>query len=227
MIVYAGPSNIGKTYSIREYLLPALLTMPSVVTDMAPPEGYSAALVHDPRTAKHPNGQYPGGRFDDVADWSRALERPKLSCLERPTFEAMCEMGKTVGGLVLVIDELERALEGRGGAGDVIEMLIASRQHNCIVVGGCKRLGNLPTKARSNVEVVFFGNLSDIGDRRDCAEVTRVSREVLDELCKPATGNAPGGPLTEQGTFLEWHRASGWRGLTRVHNRARILLRQL
>lgn len=225
LTVYAGPSNIGKSFSIKNWLLPMLLHRPEFATDMAPAGGYVAALIHDPRTPKHPNGQYPGQRFRDVAEWLRATDRPRLACLEAPTFDAMCLAAKE-HGLVLVVDELERAFDGAPSP-IVVEMCIAARQYNSLVVGGCKRLGNLPTKARSNLERVFFGSLSDNDDRIDCAKQTGISMKLLQELSAPATATTSGGPLTEQGTFLEWHRASGWRGLTRVVNRQKITIKEL
>lgn len=220
--VFVGPSNIGKTYFLREWWLPMALTRPELVTDMAPAGGFTAALIHDPPTMKHPHGQYPGQRFVDVADWLRAVDKPRLACLERPTFEALCELGQTQGGLIIVVDELERVLaKGSRASVAVMEMLIAGRQHNCIIAAGCKRLVAVPTDARANLETAYFGNLADQGDRADAAEQTRVDLRVLDELARP------GGPLTEQGTFLEWRRASSWRGLTRVQNRQKLTVREL
>lgn len=221
LIVYAGPSNIGKSYSIKHWLLPTLLgPRPELATEMAPTGGFVTALIDDPRTSKHPDGQYPGPRYRDVAEWKRGHDRQRVACLERPSFDAMCLAARELGGMVLVVDELERAFAGSPSE-IVVEMCIAARQHNSLVVGGCKRLGNLPTRARSNLERVFFGNLSDRGDRDDCAKQTGLPLRELEQL------SAVGGPLTEQGTFLEWHRASGWKGLTRVVNRQKITLRQL
>jgi hypothetical protein len=220
--LFIGPSNIGKTYFMRHWWLPMVLTRPELVTDMAPRGGFSAVLIHDPRTQKHPNGQYPGQRFDDVAAWMRSASKPRVACLEHPTFEAMCEVGQQLGGLVLVVDELERVLS-KGSRVDpvVMEMLIAGRQQNCIIVAGAKRMIAVPTDARANIETVYFGNLSDKGDRDDAVETTRVDPKLLDHLARP------GGELTEQGTFLEWRRASSWRGLTRIVNRQKVVIRQL
>jgi hypothetical protein len=221
LTVFVGPSNIGKSYSIKHWLLPTLLgPRPDLATEMAPAGGYTAALIDDPRTAKHPEGQYPGPRFRDVAEWMRGTDRLRVACLEHPSFDAMCLAARELGGLVLVVDELERAFAGSPSE-IVVEMCIAARNHNSLVVGGCKRLGNLPTKARSNLERVFFGNLSDRGDREDCAKQTGIPVRELEQL------SAVGGPLTEQGTFLEWDARSGWRGLTRVVDRRKITLQTL
>jgi hypothetical protein len=221
--VFVGPSNIGKTYFLREWWLPMAMTRPELVTDMAPSGGFKAVLIHDPPTMAHPHGQYPGQRFDDVAAWLRAVDKPRLACLERPTFEALCEAGAQIGGLIIVVDELERVLQ-KGGSRQspaVMEMLIAGRQHNCVIAAGCKRLVAVPTDARANLETAYFGNLSDQGDREDAAQQTRVDLRVLDGLA------SSGGPLTQQGTFLEWRRATSWRGLTRVVNRQKVVIQEL
>lgn len=221
--VFVGPSNIGKTYFLQQWWLPMALSRPELVTDMAPSGGFTAALIHDPPTMKNAHGQYPGQRFEDVAAWLRAVDKPRVACLERgATFEAMCEAGQQAGGLILVVDELERVLS-KGGrvAPSVMEMLIAGRQHNCLIAAGCKRLVAVPTDARANLETAYFGNLSDQGDRDDAAKQTGVELRVLEELARP------GGPLTEQGTFLEWRRASGWRGLTRIQNRQKVTITEL
>jgi hypothetical protein len=220
LTLFVGPSRIGKSFTLSRWYLPMLLSKPELATEMAPPGGYAAALVHDPRTPAHPGGQYPGERFQDVAAWLRATDRPRLACLEAPSFDAMCAAAKQLGGLVLVVDELERAFES-SPTPTVIEMFVAARQYNSLIVGGCKRIGNLPPKARSNIEQAFIGNLSDVGDRAEAAELVRIPRRELDALC------SVGGLLTQQGTFLEWHRASGWRGLTRVVDRRKITLLSL
>jgi hypothetical protein len=220
LTLFIGPSKIGKSYTLRHWYLPMLLHRPELATDMAPKGGYAAMLIHDPRTPAHPEGQYPGARFTDVAEWLRATDRPRVACLERPSFDAMCAAAKDLGGLVLVVDELERAFES-SPTPTVIEMFVAARQYNSLIVGGAKRIGNLPPKARSNVERAFIGNLSDVGDRTEAADLVRLPRRELDALC------SVGGELTTQGTFLEWHRATGWKGLTRVVNRQKITLRQL
>jgi hypothetical protein len=220
--LFVGPSNIGKTFFLRSWWLPMVITRPELVTDMAPRGGFRSVLIHDPPTQKHPSGQYPGQRFDDVAAWMRSSSKPRVACLERPTFEAMCEAGQQLGGLVLVVDELERALtKGNRVAPVVMEMLIAGRNQNCIIAAGAKRMMAVPTDARANLEAVYFGNLSDAGDRADAIDTARVDKKLLEELARP------GGALTQQGTFLEWRRASSWRGLTRVENGRKLVIQEL
>ena len=47
LIVFVGPSYIGKTFTIREWLLPQLMHRPGELVRVAPASGYDAALVHD------------------------------------------------------------------------------------------------------------------------------------------------------------------------------------
>lgn len=214
LIVFVGPSYIGKTFTIREWLLPQLMHRPGELVRVAPASGYDAALVHDPPTGENPHGQYPGQRFRDVAEWRRAPKRQRICCLENPSATAMAEVGQKPGRLVLVIDELERLIGSEGQADPaMLELFNAGRNYGSLVVGSCRRLMNINAKARANLQLAYFGAPSDAQDRVHAARAAQVDPSVFDEL-------------GEIGTFVEW-RAGGQRAIVRVVDRRRVVLRQL
>jgi hypothetical protein len=184
LTIFVGPSSIGKSFTIERWLLPMLLSRPELATDMAP-----RRRLRRGARARSPHAGAPRRpisrpalsrrRRVDARDRSAARRLPRGAELRRDVFAA----AKELGGLVLVVDELERAFDGSPSP-VVVEMCIAARQYNSLVVGGCKRLGNLPHKSAINLERVFFGNLSDVGDRADCAKQTGMHpRRELEALC--------------------------------------------
>jgi hypothetical protein len=214
LIVFVGPSGIGKTFAIREWLLPMLLTEPRHVTSLAP-ERFAGALVHDPPTAEHPDGQYPITRYPDVASWRRAERRPRAAAIADPTLQALCSAAIEIGRLVLVLDDLHRLLGSeRPPPREARELCEAGRHHGSVIVGGCRRLKGLNAIARGNVELAFFGNLADEDDRRYAAVTADVRPEDLRRLNRP-------------GVFLEWDRPSGRRCLIRIADRRRLIIQEL
>ena len=213
--LFVGPSNIGKTFTIREWLLPALLADPSQATQMAPPAGYSGALLHDPPTVKDPSGQYDGTLYDDVAEWRRAAKKPKVARFANPSLRALCEAAMEKGGVVLVLDEIDRLLPAvRPPAAEAAELIERGRHYGCLVVGGCRRLKSVHTSVRGNVEVAYFGNLADDDDRDYAASTAGINPSLLRGI-------------TQQGVFLEWNRATGSTALIRVQNRKRDIIKAL
>jgi len=212
--LFVGPSGIGKTYAVREWLLPMLLTQPRTISDLNP-DRFNAALIYDPRTNESPDGQFPGERFADVAAWRRAERRPRVACLDAPSPESMAEAAVELGRLVLVMDEINYAWPNDRKPGPAaVQLASAGRHAGCMVVGGCRRVMELHNSVRANITVAYFGNPSDGNDRDDVRRVTSVDPAELPELA-------------ERGTFIEWHRQSGRRSLIRVTERRKITIRQL
>jgi hypothetical protein len=213
--LFVGPSNIGKTFAIREWLLPAMLADPIQATAMAPPNGYAAALIHDPPTVKDPKGQYDGALYQDVSEWKRAEKKPRVARFVDPSMRALCETAIERGRLVLVLDELDRLLpSARTPAPEAANLIERGRHYGCLIVGGCRRLKAVHTSVRGNIERAYFGNLADDEDRAYAAECANVSPDLLRGI-------------TQQGVFLEWDRASGRVALIRVQNRKRTIIRSL
>jgi hypothetical protein len=223
--VFVGPSFTGKTYYIREYLLPTLLTKPEEVTRMAPAGGFSAALIDDPPTTEHPEGQYPGPLYRDVAEWRRAEVRSRVARFEAATTRAVCAAALELGRLVVVLDDMERAL-GNATAGGVakpspegVELVTRGRLSGCLVVGAVRRWGAMHTLVRSNVERAYFGRLTDDGDRREAAQTVGVAPAILEGFYRAVS--------QLQGVFLEWDPKANVSQLVRIENRRKIVLRRL
>jgi len=216
LILFVGPSNIGKTFAMREWMLPALLHDPGQVTDMAPPEGFSTVLIHDPPTPQKPDGQYVDiVRYADVAEWRRAEKRPRVARFSSPTLEAMCGAAVEYGRMVLAFDEANRLIGNeRKPPAQASELIESGRHYGCLIIGACRRLKAVHTSARSNIEVAYFGNLADDDDRDDAAAAAGVDPELLRGI-------------KQQGVFLEWVRSTGDRALIRVENRRKMVLRRL
>lgn len=214
LAVFVGPSGIGKTFATREWLLPTLLWRPGDVSDLCP-ERFSAVLIHDMSAPERPNGQYPGQRFADVMAWRRAKDRPRVACLERPSSEAMCAAAMEAGRMVLVFDEINRALPNSQRPGPAsLEMVNSGRHAGVIAIGGLRRLMDLHTAARANVALAWFGNLADAGDRAYAADTCGIDERTLSGI-------------TERGVFLEWHRQTNEKRLIRIQNRAKIVVREI
>lgn len=214
LIVFIGSSNTGKTYATREWMLPALLEDPGQVTTMAPADGYASVLIHDPPTTERPKGQYPGTLYQDVAEWKRAAQRPRVARFSNPSFDAMCQVAVEWGRMVLCLDEANRLLgndrKPSKAAGELIE---SGRHSGCKIIGSARRLKTLHTTARSNLEAAYFGSLADEGDREDAAAAAGVDAEQLRGL--------------PEHVFLEWRRETGERSLIKVVDRRKITLRKL
>lgn len=212
--MFIGPSRIGKTYAMQQWLLPTLLTRPQEVTTMATPAGYGAILIHDPPTAEKPNGQYDGEHFEDVAAWRRAARRPKVACFTNPSLDSMCRAALDFGRIVVCLDEGNRLIGNERkptqSAGELIE---SGRHHGCLIIAGARRLKSLHTSARSNIEVAYFGALADPDDRDAAAEAADIDPEKL--------RNVP------QHSFLEWRRTTGEVALITVRDRRKITLSSL
>lgn len=214
LIVFIGPSRIGKTYAMEQWLLPTLLTNPREVTKMATPAGYGAILIHDPPTAEKPEGQYPGVRFQDVAEWQRAGRRPKVACFSNPSLDSLCRAAIDHGRMVVCLDEGNRLIGNERkpaqAAGELIE---SGRHHGCLIIAGARRLKSLHTSARSNIEVAYFGALADPDDRDAAAEAADIDPEKL--------RNVP------EHSFLEWRREEQSVALIKIHERRKITLSSL
>lgn len=213
--LFVGPSNIGKTYTMREWLLPALLRSPELATAMAPPGGYVAALVHDPPTVKDPQGQFDGALYANVSEWRRAERRPRVARFVEPSLRALCATAMEVSRIVLVLDEIDRLLpSSRPPAPEAAELIERGRHYGCLVIGGCRRLKAVHTSVRGNIERAYFGNLADDDDRDYAASSAGVDPSLLRGI-------------TEQGVFLEWDRATGDTALIRVEGRKKLIIRTL
>lgn len=214
LIVFIGPSRIGKTYAMQQWLLPTLLTNPSEVTSMAPPGGYGAILIHDPPTAGKPQGQYDGEHFEDVAAWRRAPRRPKVACFSNPGLDAMCRAAVDFGRVVVCLDEGNRLIGNERKPPQAADELINSgRHHGCLIIAGARRLKSLHTSARSNIELAYFGALADPDDRDAAAEAAGIDADKL--------RNVP------EHSFLEWRRETGDVALITVRDRRKITLSSL
>lgn len=218
---------------MREYLVPMLLAYPDEVTRMAPPEGYSAALIDDPPTVQFPHGQYRGPLYKDVAEWRRAEMRSRVARFEAATVGALCAAGVELGRLVLDLDDMERALGNVSSGGvmkpppEAVELLTRGRLAGCMLLGAVRRWGAMHGLVRSNVERAYFGHLSDNDDRKEAAAVVGVASMALEGLFHAAATD--GGRLKEPkpGIFLEWDRAAGTKALVRIENRRKMVLRRL
>ena len=216
MILFVGPSGIGKTYMMREYLIPALLWDSAQVTSLAPVEGYAAALIADPATVEWPDGQYgPAPRYVDVAEWRRAQKRSRVARFSNASFHAMCDVGVRYGRLVICLDDMERELgsESRPSP-EATELITRGRLHGCVTIGACRRMMAVHTSVRANVEIVYFGNLTDDNDRAYAAKSAGINPEWLRGINRP-------------GVLLEWRRATGEKCLIRVESRQKLILRKL
>lgn len=215
LIVFIGPSRIGKTYAMEQWLLPTLLTNPTEVTSMAPAAGYGAILIHDPPTAERPDGQYPGGvRFQDVAEWKRAKRRPQVACFVNPSLDSLCRAAIDKGRMVVCLDEANRLIGNeRKPPPAASELIESGRHHGCVIIGGARRLKSLHTSARSNIEVAYFGALADPDDRDAAAEAADIDPEKL--------RNVP------EHSFLEWRRETGDVALIKVQDRRKITVSSL
>lgn len=214
LIVFIGSSNTGKTYALREWMLPALLADPGQVTTMSPAEGYASALIHDPPTTERPKGQYPGVLYQDVAEWRRAEARPRVARFSNPSLDAMCQVAVEFGRMILCLDEANRLFGNERkppkAAGELIE---SGRHSGSKIIGSARRLKTLHTTARSNLEAAYFGSLADNADREDAAAAADVDPEQLRNL--------------PEHTFLEWRRETGERSLIKVVDRRKMILRKL
>jgi hypothetical protein len=231
--VFVGPSSTGKTFFMREWLLPALLTAPEDATLVRPADGFKAVLIDDPPTAEKPEGQYEGPRYFDVAEWRRADKRSRVARFEAASARALFAAGVELGGLVLLFDDMERAL-GNVPAGGVasppaegVELLTRGRHHGCLVVGAVRRWGSLHNLVRGNVERAYFGALTDEGDRKAAAAVVGIPAITLEGLMRAAAteGGRRAKPLP--GVFLEWEPKAGSSALVRIENRRKITIRRL
>jgi len=229
--VFIGPSQTGKTYFMREYLLPAALFAPSEITRQAPADGYAAVLIDDPPTIEHPHGQYEGPLYKDVAEWRRAAVRSRVARFEAASVRALCTAGLELGRLVIALDDMERQLgnPAAGGAGKLPEeaqqLLTRGRLSGCKIVGAVRRWGAMHTLVRSNVERAYFGRLTDDEDRREAAQTVGVAPAVLDGLFRASATDGKGG--YRPGVFLEWDCQANARALVRIENRRKMVIRQL
>lgn len=214
LIVFIGPSRIGKTFAMDQWLLPTLLTNPSEVTSMASGNGYGAILIHDPETAERPNGQYSGVRFKDVAEWRRAQRRPQVACFSNPSLDSLCRAAIDYGRMVVCLDEGNRLIGNeRKPTPAASELIESGRHHGCVIIAGARRLKSLHTSARSNIEVAYFGALADPDDRDAAAEAADIDPEKL--------RNVP------EHSFLEWRREPHNVALIKIHDRRKITVSSL
>jgi len=215
LIVFVGPSRIGKTFAMREWMLPALLARPGEVTSMAPAGGYGAVLIHDPPTTERPDGQYAVGTcYQDVAEWKRAEKRPRVARFVNPSLDSLCAAAVEHGRLVICLDEANRLIGNeRKPSKPAAELIESGRHHGSMIIGAARRLKALHTSARSNIEVGYFGNFADDDDREDAANAANVNPDRLRSL--------------PPYTFLEWRRETGDCTLIRIENRRKIVFDKL
>jgi hypothetical protein len=213
--LFVGPSKIGKTYTMREWLIPALLSDASQATQLGPADGFTAALISDPSTVEFPEGQYQGPYYDDVAEWRRAEKRSRVARFRNASLGALCEVGVQYGRLVLCLDDAERELGSeRTPSPEATELITRGRLHGCVILGACRRMMAIHTSVRSNVEVVYFGGLTDENDRHYAAKTAGVNPEWLRNI-------------NQRGVLLEWRRATGEKSLIRVEARRKLIIRSL
>ena len=219
LIVFVGSSNVGKTFAMREWMLPALLVDPKQVTSLAPAKGYASALIHDPPTTERPDGQYPGVvRYADVAEWRRAEQRPRVARFTNPSFDSLCAAGVEYGRMVIALDEANRLLgNDRKPSKQAAELIEGGRHHGCMIIGAARRLKALHTSARSNIEVAYFGSFSDDDDRKDAADAAGISPERLRGV----------GEGKLQYVLLEWRRETGETSLIKVVGRRKMVMSKL
>jgi hypothetical protein len=206
-----GPSNCGKTYLVREWLLAMLLWRPREVLDMCP-ERFGRVLIMDPPTRKHPHGQYQGHRYHDVSDWRRSSTKARVCCFDNATAEALARLSLELQDTILVVDELERELDpSRPFSQDMKAIVHTGRHHGVMLVGTMRRLMGIRKEARSNIQLAYFGGLREADDRTYAARTTGVSVRELENL--------------PPRVFLEWAPEMNTRRLIKIQNRARIVVR--
>ncbi len=211
-----APSNSGKTHLVREWLVPTLLWRPDYVSDAAPAR-FRAALILDPPSPRRPDGQYPGQRFRDVAEFRRtpAGRRARVVCFSAADTRELVRLALELGDVVLVLDEIDLAMPSRAyQLSDAETELVQRGRHSGVaLVGTCRRLHDVNSQVRGNVQVAWFGNLADPEDRLYAAKTCGIEPARLVDV--------------PPRIFLEWDRARNFRCLTRLEGSRKITLENL
>lgn len=216
LILVCAPSNSGKTHLVREWLLPTLLTRPHELSDAAPAR-FKCALIADPPTPKKPQGQYPGKRFVDVAAFRRTppSSRALVNCFDDAAPRELVRLALEERDVVLVLDEIDFALPSRNYvlSEDETQLVQRGRHAGVALVGTCRRLHDVNSQVRGNMQIGYFGNLSDPDDRTYASKTASVDPALLTDV--------------PPRVFLEWDRARNTRNLTRIDGSRRLVLSKL
>jgi hypothetical protein len=213
IFVAVGASNCGKSYLIKNYILPTLLTAPSSMSDMAPIQ-FQFCLVVDPRSRKWPNGQYPGNRYYDANSWKRATTRTRVSCFENAEIPALTTLAWDLKDSILVLDELDECWYNKRHATKAeLRYINRGRQEGCALVGTIKRLHGVWTDLRAQIQTYYFGGLDSPDDRAYAAKTVGVREKVLHHIPPKV--------------FLEYRREHNERLLTTIQSGRRVILDRL
>lgn len=218
-----GSPGQGKTFLVRNWLLPTLAMDPAQLTGLHPPDGFGVILVADPYRPATGYSFPDGQRFSDVAEWRRASNRELLCCFDRPHYEEMMHTAWELATehrvwSILVFDELASAFPSGGGKyrdGDIRKLITVEGRHYGIAVIGCAlRLGDVHIDARKALQGVWISDMSEPGDRTAAGEIMR-NRNLLDEL------------QLKRFQFLEFNREFGRLNLIRIVNGRRVVEKEL
>lgn len=217
-----GAPGQGKSFLLKNYLLPTLALNPTELTPLAPSENWPGLiLVADPRRPTT-GQQYPEHRhYTDVSEWRRASDWPLVCCFDRPSYDEMMQLAwdlatdeKKPCWTILVFDELARVFP-KGAPyqeGELRKLICEEGRHYGIAVMGCAmRLGDINLDARKVLQGVWISDLSEEADRKAAAEMFR-NKKLLDTLqLKPRE-------------FLEWNRSIGSLDLITIVSGRRIVV---
>ncbi len=213
IILACAPSNAGKTYLVKTYVLPVLLTSPRELTEAAP-ERFDFCFIDDPPSSKNPHGQYPGERYTDVNEWKRAKSKARVCCFDRADPDELCALALKKKNVILVLDELDLRWPSSQPLKSAAKDLVNRGRHEGVaLVGTMRRLHGVRPELRANMQVAFFGGLSEPDDRKYAAMTTGVDEKRIARV--------------EPRTFLEWRREVDYRGLTKIENSRRVEIMRL